>query len=183
MVKRLFIALDLPDDLAGLLAGLDPGIEGLRWTPSDRLHVTLCFLGNVGEDAQVRLIGLLENLACEPFLLRVKGCGCFAKHGGFVLWAGVEDPSDALAALHRRVANSVRSAGLDPGPSRHHAHLTLARAKRGKPVMIRDFLEAQADGKFGEFMVNGITLYSSVLKPEGPNYHVEYRRNFPAPPV
>jgi 2'-5' RNA ligase len=183
MAKRLFVALELPDDVAGLLAGLDPGIEGLRWTPAERLHLTLCFLGNVGEDAQVRLIGLLENVACEPFPLRVKSCGCFVKHGGFVLWLGVEDPSGALAALHRRVADSVRFAGLDPGPSRLHPHLTLARVKRGKPVMIRDFLEAQAGREFGEFMVNGITLYSSVLKPEGPNYHVEYRRNFPAPPV
>jgi 2'-5' RNA ligase len=183
MVKRLFIALDLSEELVGLLAALDPGIEGLRWTPAERLHLTLCFLGNVGEDTQEHLVELLRNVTGDPFPLRVNGCGCFAKHGGFVLWAGVDDPSDALAALHRRVANSVRSAGLDPGPSRLHPHLTLARVKRGKPVMIRDFLEAQAGREFGEFMVNGITLYSSVLKPEGPNYHVEYRRNFPAPPV
>jgi 2'-5' RNA ligase len=183
MVKRLFIALDLPDDVAGLLSGLDPGIEDLRWIPAERLHLTLCFLGNVGEEAQARLIELLEGVACEPFPLRVKGCGCFAKHGGFVLWAGVEDPLDALAALHRRVADSVRSAGLDPGPSRLHPHLTLARIKRGKPVMIRGFLAAQAGREFGEFMVNGFTLYSSVLKPEGPDYHGEYRRNFPAPSV
>ena len=55
MVKRLFIALDLSEELAGLLAGLDPGVEGLRWTPLERLHLTLCFLGNVEGDAQARL--------------------------------------------------------------------------------------------------------------------------------
>ena len=49
--------------------------------------------------------------------------------------------------------------------------------------MIRDFLEVQAGREFGEFMVNGITLYSSVLKPDGPDYHVEYRRTFSVPPV
>jgi 2'-5' RNA ligase len=179
MVKRLFVALDLPEDLACYLAGLDPGIEGLRWTPAERLHLTLCFLGNVDEETQVRLMELLANVACEPFLLRLKGCGCFAKHGGLVLWTGVEDPSNALSALHHQVSNAVRVAGLDPGPSRLHPHLTIARARRGKPAMVRDFLDAHARREFGEFMVTGFTLYSSVLKPEGPSYHVECRWNFP----
>jgi len=183
MVKRLFIALDLPEDLALRLAEVDPGIEGLRWTPAERLHLTLCFLGNVEEEAQARLVEMLDGVACEPFELRVKGCGCFAKHGGFVLWAGVEDPSEALSALHKEVADAVRAAGLDPGPSRLHPHLTLARARRGKPGMIRDFLDANAAGEFGELMVGGVTLYSSVLKPEGPDYHEEFRRSFSGPTV
>jgi len=182
-VKRLFIALDLPEDLARRLAELDPGIEGFRWTPAERLHLTLCFLGNVDEEVQARLVDLLESVACEPFALLVKGCGCFAKHGGFVLWAGVEDPSENLSALHKQVSQVVRAAGLDPGSSRLHPHLTLARARRGKPEMVRDFLDANAETEFGEFVVNGITLYSSVLKPEGPDYHEEYRRSFSAPPV
>lgn len=180
MVKRLFIALDLPEELAGLLAGLDPGIEGLRWTPAERLHLTLCFLGDVEEDVQARLVELLDKVACEPFALRVKGCGCFARHGGFVLWAGVGDPAEGLPALHKQVSEAVRAAGLDPGPSRIHPHLTIARARRGKPGMVREFLEANAGRKFGEFVVAGITLYSSELKPEGPTYHEEYRRSFRA---
>jgi RNA 2',3'-cyclic 3'-phosphodiesterase len=183
MVKRLFIALDLPEELARLLAGLDPGIEGLRWTPAERLHLTLCFLGNVEEETQARLVEMLDGVACEPFELRVKGCGCFAKHGGFVLWVGLEDPSEALSALHKEVSDAVRAAGLDPGPSRLHPHLTIARARRGKPGMIRDFLDANVTREFGEFAVTGVTLYSSVLKREGPDYYEVYRRSFSGPPV
>ena len=178
MVKRLFIALELPTDLAGLLAGLDPGIEGLRWIPAEQVHLTLCFLGDVEEEAQARLMELLDGMACEPFVLQVKGCGYFAKQSGFVLWVGAEDPSEDLSALHRQVAQVVRAAELDPGPSRIHPHLTLARARRGRPVMVSEFLAANAGRVFGEFTVGGITLYSSVLRPEGPTYHEEYRRDF-----
>ena len=180
MVKRLFIALDLPEGLARRLARLDPGIEGLRWTTAERLHLTLCFLGNVDEEAQDRLAGLLDSVECEPFPLRVAGCGCFAKHGGLVVWAGVEDPSDALPALHRQVSHAIRVAGLDPGPPHLHPHLTVARARRGKPAMIHEFLDVHAGREFGEFMVAGFALYSSVLRPEGPSYHEEYRRDFSA---
>ncbi|RYD66877.1 MAG: RNA 2',3'-cyclic phosphodiesterase, partial [Verrucomicrobiaceae bacterium] len=114
MVKRLFVAINPPADVARRLAELDPGIDGLRWATADRLHVTLCFLGNVAEDAHGRLVEALAAIACEPFPLRVKRCGCFAKHGGLVLWAGLDDPSDALPLLHRKVARAVRAAGLDP---------------------------------------------------------------------
>ena len=182
MAKRLFIALDLPDDLAGLLAGLDRGIEGMRWIAAERLHLTLCFLGNVETEAQARLAALLDHVDCEPFALRVKGCGCFTRHGGFVLWAGVEDPVDALAALHQQVAEAVRAAGVDPGSERFHPHLTLARMRRGKPTMVREFLDENAERAFGEFPVDGVTLYSSELKPEGPVYRVECRRGFTTRP-
>jgi len=183
MVKRLFVALDLPEDLARRLAELDPGIGGLRWSPVERLHVTLCFLGNVDEEAHARLVEALADVTCEPFPLRVKGCGCFAKHGGLVLWAGVDDPADALPLLHRKVARAVRAAGLDPGPSRLQPHLTVARARHGKPALVRDFLDAHAGEVFGEFTVNGVTLYSSELRSEGPSYHEEYRRSFSASPA
>ena len=183
MVKRLFVALDLPGDLARRLAELDPGIEGLRWTPSERLHLTLCFLGNVDEEAHVRLVEALAAIACDPFPLRVKGCGCFVKHGGLVLWTGVDDPSDALSLLHRKVARAVRAAGLDPGPSRIHPHLTIARARHGKPAMTREFIDAHSGEVFGEFLVDSVTLYSSELRSEGPSYHEEFRRSFSASPA
>ncbi|MEK7952301.1 RNA 2',3'-cyclic phosphodiesterase [Luteolibacter soli] len=183
MVKRLFVALDLPENLAGRLVELDPGMEGLRWTPAERLHVTLCFLGDVDEQAHAKLVESLAEVACGPFALRVKGCGCFAKHGGLVLWAGVDDPAEALPLLHRRVARAVKAAGLDPGPSRIQPHLTIARARHGKPAMVREFLDAHAGEEFGEFTVSGVTLYSSVLRSDGPDYHKEYRRSFSAPPA
>lgn len=183
MVKRLFVALDLPEDLARLLAALDPHIDGLRWTPAERLHMTLCFLGNVDDEDQSRLIAALSKVSSASFPLRVKGAGCFSRHGGLVLWAGVQDPSGALPSLHRQVANAVRDAGLDPGPSKLHPHLTLARASRGKPAMVRDFLAETRDREFGDFAVIGITLYSSILRPEGPEYSAEFRRDFAGPPA
>lgn len=183
MMKRLFVALDLPEDLARRLVELDPGIEGLRWTPADRLHITLCFLGNVDEEGNARLVEGLADVACESFPLRMRGCGCFAKHGGLVLWVGVDDPSDALPLLHRKVARAVRAAGLDPGPSRLQPHLTIARARHGKPAMVREFIDAHAAELFGEFTVTGVTLFSSELRSEGPTYHEEYRRSFSASPA
>jgi hypothetical protein len=52
MTKRLFIAIDLPDDvrrrLARLVAAAPPGV---RPTRPGQMHLTLHFLGDVAEEA------------------------------------------------------------------------------------------------------------------------------------
>ena len=47
---RLFVALDLTEDVRQRLAGLAGGVPGARWTEPENLHLTLRFIGEVPED-------------------------------------------------------------------------------------------------------------------------------------
>ncbi|MDE3086750.1 MAG: hypothetical protein KGJ77_08280, partial [Acidobacteriota bacterium] len=60
---RLFVAVDLPTDVAALVAGLErPPLETLRWTTPAQWHVTLRFLGEVASAALVGPDGLVTAL-------------------------------------------------------------------------------------------------------------------------
>ena len=51
---RLFVALDLAEDVRGalreLISKLQPKSQGARWVPPENLHVTLKFIGHVDEE-------------------------------------------------------------------------------------------------------------------------------------
>ena len=61
---RLFVALDLTDAvraaIAEMLAGLKPTTGAVRWVRPDVLHLTLKFIGHLGEE---KLPALREALA------------------------------------------------------------------------------------------------------------------------
>lgn len=178
MGKRMFVATDLSRGLAAGLAALDPRIDGLHWIPAERLHLTLCFLGNVEDDDEHALKASLEGLAGETFSAAVKGLGCFRSRGGLVVWAGLEDPEEQLRALSGRVVAAVREAGIAPEGKAFRPHITVGRSRHAPSPALRDFLRRNADRDFGRFEVTGVTLYSSVLRPEGPEYRQEFRRSF-----
>ena len=80
---RLFVALELPPpvrhEAARRIAAERSRLPAARWTHADNLHLTLVFLGEVGESA---LDGLVAALAAAfavhpPLTLRLAGAGTF----------------------------------------------------------------------------------------------------------
>ena len=128
---RLFVALTPPGEvveaLQSVTAGLRERAPDLRWTPPEQWHVTLVFLGEVGEGVASELARRLDRAAARhpPLSLALGGGGQF---GHRVLWTGVQGDRDGL----RRLADSARAAARRsrlPVPHRpYRPHLTLARA-------------------------------------------------------
>ena len=138
---RLFVALLPPQEvlaeLEAAVAPLRPGWPGLRWAGPDRWHVTLAFLGEVGEP---RLDGLRERLGRaagrhEGVQVRIGRGGAFPSAAkARVLCAHIEGDSTALAglrALAASVAAGARRAGAAPPDEgrRYRPHVTLARSR------------------------------------------------------
>jgi 2'-5' RNA ligase len=89
-MPRLFVALDLPEDIKRSLEPLAAGLGDVRWMGADQQHLTLRFLGEVddgwGRDA-AEALALVPGV---PFELRLKGIGHFPLRGEpRVLWVGV----------------------------------------------------------------------------------------------
>ncbi|MGH3771352.1 MAG: RNA 2',3'-cyclic phosphodiesterase [Pseudonocardiaceae bacterium] len=131
---RLFVALTPPGEvvreLLSATAGLREVAPELRWTRPEQWHLTLAFLGEVGDDVVDELTRRLGRAAARhpPLSLSLGGGGRF---GYQVLWTGVRGDRDGL----RRLADSVRAAArrsrLPVEQRPYRPHLTLARVEVG----------------------------------------------------
>ena len=111
---RLFAALPIPYDVAETLARRQTGLPGARWRPSEALHVTLAFYGDVDERRADDLIAELGRAAGGgPFEISLAGVGAFGDtHRSQTLWAGVV-PCERLTTLAGRCSNrAMASAAL-----------------------------------------------------------------------
>jgi 2'-5' RNA ligase len=165
---RAFLALAIPDDTAAALVRLQGGLGFGRPVPEDNLHLTLAFLDDAPEAALADLHDLLSALRCPPVAIRFTGLDTFTEQDRGLIFAAVER-SDALQALHDRVAGLCRAAGLDLPRRRFRPHVTLARANRRPEGRARDRLAA-ALGPVPDlpgFTARALTLYRSTLTPRG----------------
>ncbi|HJR19354.1 MAG TPA: RNA 2',3'-cyclic phosphodiesterase, partial [Actinomycetota bacterium] len=66
---RLFVAVDLPatvkDELDRLIAALRPSIPDAKWVPRDNIHLTLSFLGEVGDERVEPIVEALRGVAAS----------------------------------------------------------------------------------------------------------------------
>jgi 2'-5' RNA ligase len=135
---RLFVALELPVELAEALAGWGRVCaardDALRPVRLDALHLTLAFLGERPEDEVEPLRWALAALApLGPVPLSLGGPIWLAPRRPHVLACAVEDPSGALAGLHARVVPALAGAsGWAPERRPFVPHVTVCRVRGGR---------------------------------------------------
>jgi 2'-5' RNA ligase len=167
---RLFVGLAPSaaalDDLDAACAPLRPGRTDLRWTSRELWHITLAFLGEVGDDGLARLLPRLERAARRHlvFELGLAGAGAFpSPPRANVLWCGLSGDRKALGELAMSVAAGARRAGAaspDEG-RRYRPHVTLARCRM--PADVRTIV-AELSGYQGPAWAAGeIHLIRSTL--------------------
>ncbi len=165
---RAFVAVELPaqfaDDVAELSRQLELMCEG-RFVPRENRHLTLAFLGEVGEAQSAAAVDALEVACAETGVLelRSEGLGTFGRRSDATLWLGIaQDPE--LMALDVRLREELRSRGLSYDEKAFLPHVTLARRAR----MPRGDLGALP---FPEpDVAREVTLFRSILGPEGARY-------------
>lgn len=175
MLYRTFIALEAPAApracLAKKLRWLRPN-PGVNWVKEENLHLTLLFLGDVDSARMPDLAKVLSEAAgrSTPFELALKGLELFPYKAPRLVWASLEAKDDALARWHKHLLSDIRREGFEPDAKPLKLHLTLGRIKSALPPELeRDILQSEVER--GWFAYDTVTLYRSVLKPEGPTYH------------
>lgn len=164
---RLFIAIEIPDNLKAALGGLRVDIPGARWVPADQIHLTMAFLGDVEETVVEKLNGALSRIHVPEFKLCLCGIGCFpGRQRPRVLWIGVE-PQPHLDELAARVRTAVVACGIPQEERPFSAHITLARLKLSSSEQLEAFLERYKNIKYPAFMVEKFILYQSKLTQQG----------------
>ena len=127
----------------------DPSLRGLAGSGPDDFHLTLAFLGDVGDpDLNAVCLAVAEAVREQPrFDLIVRGLGAFPDPARpRVLWAGVVGDLDALASLQKSAFDAATRAGYRPGadgdafPPSHHPRPTQAGSRpigRSQPDLQR----------------------------------------------
>ena len=177
-MPRLFVSVDLPDDLAPAFAAVhDPiaGVESLRFTDPEQAHCTLKFLGDVSEGDVAEVVEALETAVdaagVDPFDAEAGGVGAFPSSEYIsVVWVGVREGDAELTRLHEAVERETTAVGFDPEDHEFTPHFTLARMNdaRGKE-RVQEFLE-DANPTVGTFRVREVRLTESTLTDDGPEY-------------
>src|SRR5437867_11686432 len=115
MSKRLFVAIDLPESMRLMLAGLDPHIRGMRWTDPAQIHLTLGFFGDVPEDIELKLREKLSVIQFGAFFLPVNAVGLFSTNGApKIIWIGVGKAHPHLLQIHMSVQDAALAVGIEP---------------------------------------------------------------------
>lgn len=178
-MARLFVALNLPEDLRSRLAGLRGGIDGARWVPPENMHITLRFIGDIPEAATGDIVDALGDVRSPSLAVSVTGAGRFGSGDrARTLWVGVEK-TDRIAALHAKIDHALIRAGLPPEGRKYSPHVTVARfanggrGKRGagpSHTRVMHWLEAHGGFFALPFEAREFVLYESRLGRNGPVY-------------
>ncbi len=112
------------------------GEAGFRvaWVPAANLHLTLKFLGSVGEELVEGVADACRQVAArhQPIEAKAVGLGAFPSlPKPHILWVGVEGPP-ALAALQRDVEAAMVELGFDREERAYHPHVTVGRVKEAR---------------------------------------------------
>lgn len=169
MAKRMFVAIELPEDLLTKLSAIASELSGLKPVPAPQIHLTLGFLGNVPAENETTLRETLSAIRPVDFPLTIHGLGTFGgSRKPMVLWTGVDDPENALPPLVTAVHEAAQSAGIEIDGRPFTPHITLGRRRGGSPAKLRIFLREYREETFGSFTASGFTLFESALTPDGP---------------
>lgn len=164
---RLFVALPVPATVTQQMHRLQTGLEDVRWQSLETMHLTLRFIGDVGDEQAGELKRKLAAITHSAFTLTPSGIGVFPNSKApKVLWVGLEE-SPPLMHLQQKVEQQCRSAGLDPEERSYTPHLTLGRIKQATTAEVDRYMARFEDTTFGRFDVSEFTLFESRLASDG----------------
>jgi RNA 2',3'-cyclic 3'-phosphodiesterase len=178
---RLFVAIDLDEGARAAIATEQRRVAGaigdadrsaLKWVTTDKMHLTLVFLGEILETGVERLVGTLSSdFDRESFVVVFAGLGVFPSTGPpRVLWLGVREGASAVADVYVQVASRIEGVGIDVEKRAFHPHLTLGRWRSSRPLDARRALASDSGEEVARVRVDSVALYQSRLSPKGPDY-------------
>jgi 2'-5' RNA ligase len=169
---RLFVALEIPEEVRSSLFLLQGGVPGARWSTPEQYHLTLRFIGEVNEAAAGDIDDVLSTIAAPSFSLELAGVGEFGGKLPRALWAGVR-PSAELVHLQKKIETAMQRLGHAAEERKFTPHVTLARLRNSPREKVMEFVAHHSLFASGGFEVKSFALFSSLLGNAGAVYNVE----------
>jgi 2'-5' RNA ligase len=182
---RVFIAIELPEELKGVLTEIARELEAripprtVRWVRPTAMHLTLVFLG---ETPVSKLEAIKQAMASAAARIpktsfKAVGLGCFPNpRRPRVVWVGVEEPAGNLVRIKEALDQELAHFGFKPESRRFSPHLTLGRvntqARHQDAAELGQVIQRARLQDVGRVEVSDIHLVRSDLRPTGAVYTV-----------
>lgn len=169
---RTFIALDLSeafvDQLADLSRQLSSMVRG-RFVARSTYHVTLAFLGEIGEADARRVMDVLDAtcIGSPAVKLVPDGLGIYGKPVDATLLLRLNHGRELMRAA-MDVREELRARGVDYDEKPFDPHVTLARRARVLPQALSGLAFPASS------ISNSVTFYKSELSSDGATYKPLY---------
>ncbi|MBU0598326.1 RNA 2',3'-cyclic phosphodiesterase [Patescibacteria group bacterium] len=181
MTKRIFVAINLPDDLKRNIVALQNKLQKfdwpVRWEDEDKLHITLRFLGSITEQ-NISQINEIVSRAINNFKTFTLKINNFIAFPSFkfprVICLNIKE-NESLFELQKKIADPIEDQGI--GESERHpfsGHITIGRVK---PVNA-NFRALNKIGFKSEFKVKLVEIMQSNLYSTGSEYSIMNKHEF-----
>lgn len=176
---RVFCAVELPAEVrrrvGDHIASLRTHMPQVRagWGHSEKLHITLKFLGEMEQERAAVLLEAAARaaLGVPPFSIIIEGAGAFPPRGlPRVLWLGISDATGFLAQLQLSLENECEGVGFLREVRPFHPHLTIARLRSPEGARSLAALHHESGFAPAEVSVNHLIVMRSRLGPHGSHY-------------
>lgn len=174
---RIFLAVFPSAEAQGSAADMierlrRPG-DGVSWVKRENLHYTLRFMGELGESGLERVTAAATEAATRhrPIEAVMGGPGAFPNAPrARVLWLGLSQGGDPLAALATSVEQALRGRGFDQADRPFTPHLTIGRVRQRDQDWSQRLADAGAAS--ASFVIDRIAVVQSTLSPGGSRYEL-----------
>jgi 2'-5' RNA ligase len=171
-MPRIFTGLELPANVAQLLATLRGGLPGARWIDPENYHLTLRFIGDVDDTVAREVASLLGKVSRPPLELRFDGLSSFGGRRPRAVVATLAQ-TPALMELQAEHERLMQRVGLEPEGRKFTPHVTLARLRESSSRQVADYLATRPFREPLPFRVSRFVLFSSRASVGGGPYVVE----------
>jgi 2'-5' RNA ligase len=175
-VVRTFVALVIPkpwiDYLARVEQDLAESMSGLSWVKPDNMHITVRFLGDLGDDGVRRAADSVRrgSETHRAFRARLGAPGAFpSMDRPRILWAGLSEGADDAITLAKSVNLGLKQDGFGPPDKPFRPHITLARVRERSQGVEGFRRYAPPPPPEGAFL-DRIVVMKSDLHPAGARY-------------
>lgn len=187
---RIFCAVDLPGDVRARAAAHITRLREasaasplkISWERAEKLHLTLKFLGELEPERVEALTRAATRAAesVEKFEVTLEETGAFPASGNpRVLWLGLRDETNHLAALHARLEEECARENFPREARPFHPHLTIARIRIPNAAPARHLAKLHSETKFepASFNVNEFIVMQSQLNAAGGSRYTPLSRH------
>lgn len=176
---RVFIAINLPDDIKKILARYYDKWPELpaKWTSKENLHITLEFLGHLTDQEIAQVCNVVNKVALkhESFTINLKKIifGPVGKFPPKMIWA-VGEKSEELSSLRGDLQDSLlESVRFSPESRGFAPHITLARISEWQLRQMNQEEIPEIDENIELiFTAESIEIMESQLNRSGPAYTI-----------
>lgn len=180
---RLFVAADISLATVRVLTEVAKDMKrvaekeelSIKWVAPANYHVTLKFLGWTKREALTAIKDAVTPVLSgfRPFTFKTGGAGVFPKADkARVLWAGIEDRDERLAAIAKAVDQALEPLGYPKEKRAFHPHVTLGRFRT--PANAETVINLPTEQEFSITRVDSVLLYESIMKSTGSEYLVRH---------